>query len=171
MIPGEEAMMTADHLIIMMTVAGMTMNEDATTENATTRKIAMMIGQQDPRMAKDGVEDFVAEKRFTFAGKDGRRSGCFPVVYWTSPIVVVLPSFTGPRVILYGQLPSGVSYGVAAFSGLVLDPVFLAVQRLRLLQMTVFQRPLNGSAMVWFLVTGLVKHWPAPCAHYTWFPS
>jgi hypothetical protein len=64
MIPGEEAMMTADHLIIMMTVAGMTMNEDATTENATTRKIAMMIGQQDPRMAKDGVVDFVAEKRF-----------------------------------------------------------------------------------------------------------
>lgn len=92
--------MTADHLIIMMIVVGMTMNEDATTENATTRKIAMMTGQQDPRMAKDGVEDFVAENWFTWAGKDGRRSGCFPFLYWTSPIVVVLPSFTGPRVIL-----------------------------------------------------------------------
>ncbi len=100
MIPGEEAMMTADHLIIMMIVVGMNMTEDATTEDATTRKTATMIGQQDPRMVKDGVEDFVAEKRFTCAGKDGLRSDCFPFVYWTSPIVVVLPLFTGPRVIL-----------------------------------------------------------------------
>ena len=65
---------------------------------------------------------------------------------------------------MVGQLPSGVSYGVAAFSGLVMDPALLAVQRLRL------SEALNGSAMVWFLITGLVKQWPTLVRMDT-FPS
>jgi hypothetical protein len=59
MITGEEAMMTADHLIIMMIVAGMTMNENATTEDAMKKKIVTTTGLQDPRMGMYGVEEFI----------------------------------------------------------------------------------------------------------------
>jgi len=62
MITGEEAMMTADHLIIMMIVAGMTMTGNATIEDVKTKKTAMRIGLQDPRMVvKDGVEELVSD--------------------------------------------------------------------------------------------------------------
>jgi len=59
MITGEEAMMTADHLIIMMIVAGMTMTENATTEDAMKKKIVTTTGPQDPRMGMHGVEEFI----------------------------------------------------------------------------------------------------------------
>jgi hypothetical protein len=64
MITGEEAMMTADHLIIMMIVAGMTMTENATIEDAMKKKIVSMTGLQDPRMVRDGVEEFTADVWF-----------------------------------------------------------------------------------------------------------
>ena len=58
MITGEEAMMIADHLIIMMIVAGMTMTENAMTEDAM-KKITTT-GLQDPRMETVyGVEEFI----------------------------------------------------------------------------------------------------------------
>lgn len=68
MITGEEAMMTADHLIIMMIVVGMILTEDAMIEDAMKKKIVTKIGQQGLRMVMDGVEDFgkyilVAEKK------------------------------------------------------------------------------------------------------------
>jgi len=59
MITGEEAMMTADHLIIMMIVAGMTMIENATTEDAMKKKNVTTTGPQDPRMGMRGVEEFI----------------------------------------------------------------------------------------------------------------
>jgi hypothetical protein len=59
MITGEEAMMTADHLIIMMIVAGMTLTENATIEDAMKKKTATRTGLQDPRPGMDGVEEFI----------------------------------------------------------------------------------------------------------------
>jgi hypothetical protein len=51
-------MMTADHLIIMMIVAGMTMTENATTEDAM-KKISTT-GLQEPRTGTVyGVEGFI----------------------------------------------------------------------------------------------------------------
>ncbi|KAF9527025.1 hypothetical protein CPB83DRAFT_816357 [Crepidotus variabilis] len=61
MITDAVAMMTADHLIIMMIVVGMKI-EDAMTEDAMTRKTVTMIGLQDPPMAKGGVDGFLFAK-------------------------------------------------------------------------------------------------------------
>jgi len=61
MITGEEAMMTADHLIIMMTAVGMILTEDAMIEDAMKKKIVMKIGLQGLRTVMDGVEDFLAK--------------------------------------------------------------------------------------------------------------
>ena len=91
MITGAEAMMTADHLIIMMTVVGMIKTKGATIEGVTTKKNAMKNGPPGTRTEKDGlVEDFcekrVCRKRTSFNGR-------FRFVFWT-PIVMVLSSFT-----------------------------------------------------------------------------
>jgi hypothetical protein len=79
MITGEEAMMTADHLIIMMIVAGMTMTENATIEDAMKKKTATRIGLQDPKMVMDGVEEFFC--RCLDSGKISLIASLF--VFWT----------------------------------------------------------------------------------------
>jgi hypothetical protein len=87
-ITGAEAMMTAERLIIIMIAVGMIKIAAETTKDATTKKIGTTTGQ-GMRMVKDGrVEVYckgrVQEKRMASHGF---------LLYWTSPIFVVL-SFT-----------------------------------------------------------------------------
>jgi hypothetical protein len=53
MITGEEVMMTAKCLIIIMIVAGMTMNDEETIKGAMIKKTATKIEMQDTRMGRE----------------------------------------------------------------------------------------------------------------------
>lgn len=80
MITGEEAMMTADPLIIIMTDAGTNQNDAETTGDATRKMSATTIGRGTQTVMADGRVEWILVRYRARDKKFGRRS----MVYFPS---------------------------------------------------------------------------------------